>query len=262
MLAPERRRYLLQELSVRETVRVSEVAHTLQVSEMTVRRDIDALDGEGVLRKVHGGATRLRGTQEAEPGFSVNLGRQRQAKLAIGRAARDLLRPGATIAISAGTTTYCLAGLLAGLEGLTVVTNSLTGADVARRSTGGEATVILTGGERTPSEALVGPVATAAIRSLHVDICFLGVHGIHPEGGLSTPNLAEADTNAALAESADRLVVLADHTKFGLRALAPIVPLAAVDTLITDAGIPDGVRSSYADLGVNLLLASGTGEPA
>ncbi|MET1153101.1 DeoR/GlpR family DNA-binding transcription regulator, partial [Arthrobacter sp.] len=122
--------------------------------------------------------------------------------------------------------------------------------------------VILTGGERTPSEALVGPVATAAIRSLHVDICFLGVHGIHPDGGLSTPNLAEADTNAALAESADRLVVLADHTKFGIRALAPIVPLAAVDTLITDAGVPDEVRSSYAELGVNLLVATGTGEPA
>lgn len=256
MLAPERRRYLLQELSVRDAVRVSEVARALGVSEMTVRRDIDTLADEGAVRKIHGGAARLRGTDAAEPGFSMNLGRQRQAKLAVGRAARGLLQPGMTVSISAGTTTYCLAGMLDGIEGLTVVTNSLTGADVARRSSGGEATVILTGGEATPSEALVGPVATATIRSLHVDICFMGVHGIHLDSGLTTPNLAEAETNAALLEAADRLVVLADHTKFGIRAMAGFAELRAVDTLITDDGISPDVRAEYEPVLGRLAVAS------
>ncbi|GAB3521358.1 DeoR/GlpR family DNA-binding transcription regulator [Arthrobacter monumenti] len=273
MLAPERHHRIVLELESREAVRVTELAGALGVSEMTVRRDIETLDGRGLLRKIHGGASRIQAFTAVEPGFERNLDREQEAKAAIARAAVGLLSPGMTIALTGGSTTYQLAGQLGAVEGLTVVTNSLKVADSlysgAAGGSGpaagmygsgpaagmygsgpGTATVIITGGERTPSEALVGPVATNAIRTLHFDMCFMGVHGIEPERGLSTPNMHEAETNRAFAASTSELVVLADHTKFGIIALAGILPLDDVDTLVTDrlpAGAAgDGYRKAVA----------------
>lgn len=106
----------------------------------------------------------------------------------------------------------------------------------------------------------MGPVATAAIRSLHVDVCFMGVHGIDPGRGLSTPNLHEAETNRAFAASAGELVVVADHTKFGITALAGIIPLADVDTLITDRP-PQGTSGQSYRKSVRRLLTAGDSGP-
>src|SRR5690606_35373515 len=97
---------------------------------------------------------------------------------------------------------------------------------------------ILTGGLRTPSAALVGAVADRAIESLHVDVLFLGVHGMDAAAGFTTPNLAEAHTDAAFIACARRLVVLADATKWATVGLATIAPLAAADVLITDDDLP------------------------
>src|SRR6185312_1752669 len=142
-------------------------------------------------------------------------------------------------------TTYALAHHLLDVPDLTVVTNSVRVADVfhsAARGVAagreGAATVVLTGGVRTPSDSLVGPVADRAIRSLHFDLLFLGVHGLSVEAGLSTPNLAEAETNRQFVRSARRVVVIADHTKWGTVGLSSFATLEDVDTLVTDAGIP------------------------
>lgn len=260
MLAPERHRHILHELESREAVRVAELAGTLGVSEMTVRRDIEALDDKALLRRIHGGASRLQPFTAVEPGFSRNLDREQGAKEAIARTAIGLLSPGMTIALTGGSTTYQFARQLAAVEGLTVVTNSLKVAESIYAGPG-DATVIITGGERTPSEALVGPVATSAIRGLHFDVCFMGVHGIEPERGLSTPNLHEAETNRAFASSTDELVVLADHTKFGITALAGILPLEEVGTLVTDR-LPDGaVADDYLKSVHRVLLTGDTGRP-
>ncbi|MFD1212697.1 DeoR/GlpR family DNA-binding transcription regulator [Arthrobacter sp. GCM10027362] len=259
MLAPERQRHILHELEQREAVRVSELSAALGVSEMTVRRDIETLHAAGSLRKIHGGARRLGTFGAFEPGFAAKSGQQQAAKAAIAGAALALVRPGMTISVSAGTTTHQLAGLLGNVGNLTVVTNSLKAADaIYRLQAEGGATgssVIITGGERTPSEALVGPVATASIRRLHTDLCFMGVHGLHLECGLTTPNLAEAETNTVLAAGADQLVVLADHTKFGISSLAKIAPLAQVDTLVTDDGLATAAQGIYAEQVGELIVA-------
>jgi DeoR/GlpR family transcriptional regulator of sugar metabolism len=258
VLAPERQHRILRELEVREAVRVVELAETLRVSEMTVRRDIEALDSRSLLRRIHGGATRLEKFSALEPGFDSNADKELDAKTAIAGAALALVQPGMTVSLSGGTTTYQLAHLLGTVSKLTVVTNSLKAAEAIQtqiNSGSTDAKVIITGGERTPSEALVGPVATAAIRRLHVDLCFMGVHGIHPGHGLSTPNLIEAETNLALIESADQLAVLADHTKFNVVSLAGIAPLEAVRTLITDQRLPPGSARLYRQLVHDLVLA-------
>src|SRR5690606_21722240 len=99
---------------------------------------------------------------------------------------------------------------------LTVVTNSLPVSEVLHRSGRRDQTVVLTGGVRTPSDALVGPVAVSALDGLHADMLFMGVHGLDVRHGLTTPNLAEAETNRAFIGSARRLVVVADRSKWGL----------------------------------------------
>jgi DeoR/GlpR family transcriptional regulator of sugar metabolism len=98
--------------------------------------------------------------------------------------------------------------------------------------------VVLTGGVRPPSDALVGPVSVGALRSLHLDSVFMGVHGMSERAGFTTPNLMEAETNRAFVEATEHLVVLADHTKWGVTGLSSMAPLHRAAVLITDGGLP------------------------
>ena len=269
LLAEQRRALILDEVRRRGGVRVNELTRRLNVSDMTVRRDLDALARQGVVEKVHGGAVPVVETSTHEPGFEAKSALELGAKEEIARTAARMVAPGTAIALSGGTTTFALAAQLLDVPDLTVVTNSVRVADVfhaARRPGSGEArpgaaTVVLTGGVRTPSDALVGPVADQAIRSLHFDVLFLGVHGISVEAGLSTPNLAEAETNRRLVRSARRVVVLADHTKWGTVGLSSFARLDEVDTLVTDAGLSAQTRAEMAEHLPGLVVA-GEREPA
>ncbi|MFF3906658.1 DeoR/GlpR family DNA-binding transcription regulator [Streptomyces sp. NPDC001848] len=261
LLAEQRRALILDEVRRRGGVRVNELTRKLGVSDMTVRRDLDALARQGVLEKVHGGAVPVVEASTHEPGFEAKSGLELTAKEDIARAAAELVTPGTAIALSGGTTTYALAQHLLDVPDLTIVTNSVRVADVfhaAQRTSGqrqGAATVVLTGGVRTPSDSLVGPVADRAIASLHFDVLFLGVHGISLEAGLSTPNLAEAETNRQLVQSARRVVVVADHTKWGTVGLSSFAALEEVDTLVTDAGLPTDARTEISEHLRRLIVA-------
>ncbi|MEV1007040.1 DeoR/GlpR family DNA-binding transcription regulator [Streptomyces sp. NPDC049881] len=270
LLAGQRRALILEEVRRRGGIRVSELTRMLQVSDMTVRRDLDVLARQGALEKVHGGAVPVAEQRTHEPGFEAKSSLEPSAKSAIARSAAALASPGSAVALSGGTTTYAVARELLDVPGLTVVTNSVRVADVfhdARRADPAAAgapqtaTVVLTGGVRTPSDALVGPVADAAIGSLHFDVLFLGVHGISVEAGLSTPNLAEAETNRHFIRSARRVVVVADHTKWGTTGLSSFASLDEVDTLVTDSGLPGADREEIAEHLAELIIA-GPGEGA
>ncbi|MFD3306712.1 DeoR/GlpR family DNA-binding transcription regulator [Streptomyces sp. NPDC058694] len=264
LLAEQRRALILDEVRRRGGVRVNELTRKLGVSDMTVRRDLDALARQGVVEKVHGGAVPVVEASTHEPGFEAKSGLELTAKEDIARAAAAMVAPGTAIALSGGTTTYALAHQLLDVPDLTVVTNSVRVADVfhaAQRTSGqrqGAATVVLTGGVRTPSDSLVGPVADQAIAALHFDVLFLGVHGISVEAGLSTPNLAEAETNRRLVQSARRVVVVADHTKWGTVGLSSFAALEQIDTLVTDDGLPSGARTEISEHLRRLVVA---GEP-
>ncbi|MFF5937965.1 DeoR/GlpR family DNA-binding transcription regulator [Streptomyces sp. NPDC012508] len=265
LLAEQRRALILDEVRRRGGVRVNELTRRLNVSDMTIRRDLDALARQGVVEKVHGGAVPLVGTSSHEPGFEAKSALELSAKEEIARTAARMVAPGSAIALSGGTTTFALAQHLLDVPDLTVVTNSVRVADVfhaaQRAGAAGEATrpgaatVVLTGGMRTPSDALVGPVADQAIRSLHFDVLFLGVHGISVEAGLSTPNLAEAETNRRLMRSARRVVVVADHTKWGTVGLSSFARLDEVGTLVTDAGLSPQTRADMAEHLPDLVVA-------
>ncbi len=243
VLARRRHEVIVAEVRRRGAVRVSELAILLGVSDMTVRRDLDLLDDAGLLLKVHGGATLRDERTTDEPGFEAKSLRDMGEKHAIAMAAAATVRPGSAIGITAGTTTWQLAYHIVDIVDLTVVTNSVRVAEVLHQSQRPDRTVVLTGGIRTPSDALVGPVATGALRSLHLDAVYMGVHGISERAGFSTPNLMEAETNRAFVSATERLIVLADHTKWNVTGLSSIAQLAQADTLITDTGMPSLARS-------------------
>jgi DeoR/GlpR family transcriptional regulator of sugar metabolism len=247
MLAPQRQAEILQRVRATGGVRVSELVNDFRVSDMTIRRDLEVLAERGLLAKVHGGATVAPAGSTDEPGYAAKSARQRAEKAAIAGRAAAMVSPGGAVALSAGTTTAALARRLIDVPALTVVTNSIPVADVFYRGGRGDQTVILTGGVRTPSDALVGPVAVAAVRSLHVDLLFLGVHGMSERAGYTTPNLMEAEANRALLASAERLVVLADATKWGTVGISSIAGLGDAQAVITDGGLSPDARAVLAE---------------
>lgn len=255
MLAAERQNRILEAVQQRGAVRVSELAGLLSVSDMTIRRDLDTLASQGRLDKVHGGATTKRAPSTEEPGFEAKWVRQTAEKNAIAALACGLVTPGSAIGLSAGTTTWTLARHLTGIPDLTVVTNSMRIADVLHASGANAVNVILTGGVRTPSDALVGPIAVASLEKLHLDVVFLGVHGMDVRAGYTTPNLLEADTDRALIAAARRLVVLADHTKWATVGISTIAGLDEADVVVTDDGLDPESLATLRELAGEVLVA-------
>jgi DeoR/GlpR family transcriptional regulator of sugar metabolism len=255
MLARQRQTLILSRVREDGGVRVTDLARDLGVSDMTVRRDLEHLHNRGLIEKVHGGATALAGSALFEPGFAAKSTLQEAEKEAIADAAVTLVMPGTAIGISAGTTTYALARRLVDTPGLTVVTNSVPVADVLHRAGRSDQTIILTGGVRTPSDALVGPFAVAALRTMHLDLVFMGVHGMDERSGFTTPNVLEADTDRALVASGRRLVVVADASKWGVIGISSIARLDEADMLVTDAGLPDDARAIASERVRELLIA-------
>jgi DeoR/GlpR family transcriptional regulator of sugar metabolism len=255
MLAAERQALILDEVQRRGAATVSDLAGRFGVSDMTIRRDLDTLVARGELDKVHGGATSKRSPSTDEPGFRTKQLRQQAEKEAIAAAAAALVEPGSAVGLSAGTTTWTLARRLREIARLTVVTNSIRIADELHDDDRTDLDVILTGGVRTPSDALVGPVAVSSLHQLHLDVVFLGVHGMDAGAGFTTPNLLEADTDRALVAAGRRLIVVADHTKWGTVGISTIAGLAGADVLVTDDGLPADAREALADQVGELILA-------
>jgi DeoR/GlpR family transcriptional regulator of sugar metabolism len=262
MLARHRQSLILEDIRRAGSARVSDLTQRLGVSDMTIRRDLEVLARAGLIEKVHGGAVLPGAPSSHEPGFEAKSVLERPEKEAIARAAAALVVPGTAIALSAGTTTFALAHYLLDIPGLTIVTNSMRVANLFETArpavqVGADASVVLTGGVRTPSDALVGPIADLAIRSLHVDLLFLGCHGIDLEAGLTTPNLAEAETNRAFVHAARRVTVVADHTKWAIVGLSSFAGLDEVDTLITDSELHPEARALLAEKIGQLIIADG-----
>lgn len=275
MLAAQRRAEIVSRLAAAGAVNVTELAAQFEVSDMTIRRDLDHLAAQGLITKVHGGAVASAAPdaparRTEEPGFTAKSARQQAEKQAIAAEAAMLVQPGMSVGLSAGTTTWALAHQLIHVAGLTVVTNSPRIAEVfhhgaaatqgatPRDTAAAGQTVILTGGVRTPSDALVGPIANQALRSLHLDLIFLGAHGFAPEAGFTTPNLEEAETNRTWLGTAPRVVVLADHSKWDTTALGSFATLDQVQLLITDTGLHDTAAAALRKRLDALILADPT----
>lgn len=258
LLREQRQQAIIEELERAGSVSVAALTRQLGVSDMTIRRDLEELSAQNLLRKVHGGAVPVPKTA-AEPHFVKKQKLNRAEKRAIARTALGFVNDGDAVALSAGTTTWQIAASLKRERAsLTFITNS-TNIALTLQENGWEQIVLSGGMFRTPSDALVGPFAERTLRTLNSDVLFLGVHGIHPYAGLTTPNVAEAETNRCLIESAQKVVVVADHSKLGVVALAKIVPLSRVDVLITDSKAPPEMLREIELAGVRVVVAEEDG---
>lgn len=213
-----------------------ELARVVQTSEVTVRRDVRALEAEGLLDRRHGGAV-LPGGFTRESGFPQKSHLATAEKTAIADLAAGLVEEGEAIVVGAGTTTQELARRLARVPGLTVVTNSLLVAQALAHANRVE--VVMTGGTlRGSNYALVGSGAEQSLQGLRVSRAFISGSGLTAERGLSTSNMLSASVDRALVQAAAEVVVLADHTKLGTDTMFQTVPTDLITRLVTDEPPP------------------------
>ncbi|GAA3391693.1 DeoR/GlpR family DNA-binding transcription regulator [Streptomyces roseoviridis] len=255
---------ILEMVRANGAVSLRELARVVQTSEVTVRRDVRALEAEGLLDRRHGGAV-LPGGFTRESGFPQKSHLATAEKTAIADVAAGLVDEGEAIVVGAGTTTQELARRLARVPGLTVVTNSLLVAQALAHANRVE--VVMTGGTlRGSNYALVGSGAEQSLQGLRVSRAFLSGSGLTAERGLSTSNMLSASVDRALVQAAAEVVVLADHTKLGTDTMFQTVPTDVITRLVTDEPPPQDERAAtelqaLADQGVQIAVA-GSGAPA
>ncbi len=233
-------------------MRVSTLSELLGVSEVTVRRDLEALERRGLLERTHGGAVQTQRIH-AEPGYFDAITTRAEEKRAIGAAAALLVEPGDTIFLNGGTTTLEVFRHL-NVPGIRVVTNHV-GMSLETRDRGLE--LLLVGGSyRAPSNSVVGSFATETIRRVYANKSFVGVEGISLRSGLTTPTPAEAEIARVMIEQTrGEVSVVADHSKMGTVADFAIAGLDRVDRIVVDAGIGDEYRQGLVERGVDVVLA-------
>jgi DeoR/GlpR family transcriptional regulator of sugar metabolism len=229
----DRRRLLSERLATVGELAYAIVAAEFAVSEMTIRRDFELMEKDGVGRRVRGGIASLI-SRGYEPPMPMRHALASQAKDAIGAAAATLVSEGDTVVLDVGTTTLALAKYLHGRRGLTIVTASLPIAVELGNEPG--IRVIVTGGTIRPGElSLAGGLAEDVLRQVNCDLAFLGVAGITAKVGITDYNADDTRVKRAAIASARRVVALADATKLGRIAFSTIAPLDQLDCLVTDA---------------------------
>lgn len=252
MLNEERRRAILEILDREGRVLVLELAKRFETSQVTIRKDLEALHAHGQIHRTHGGALPAREGALEDPTLREKEKLHHQEKLRIAEAAARMVQEGQVVILDSGTTTTEIARALRNFRNLTIVTNAV---NIAAELSGSAVEVILTGGTlRKNSFSLVGPIAEETLHRLHADLLFLGVDGFDVQYGLSTPNLLEAKVNRVMVEIAKRKVAVCDSSKFGRRSLSLIAAPSALDEVITDRGVPKADARALKKAGIEVTV--------
>lgn len=248
----ERRGRITELIAEKGFLRVNELSDLFQVSEVTIRNDLDVLAGQGLLVRNHGGAmanTTASLTSAFDHRASLNLEEKRR----IGRAAASLVTPGETIILDAGTTVMELAKSLNGVSPLTVVTNALNVATQVGALP--DVHVILVGGVLSRETiSTVGYYAERDLGELVAQKVFLGAHTVEWESGVTSPSIEVAQVKRAMIRAARQVILLADSSKWGRVTFAKVVPLTTVHVLVTDTNFPAEARGMLERLGIKVIL--------
>lgn len=254
MLAEERRHRIIDFLQQRGSAQVPELAALLNVSEMTIRRDLGFLESVNLLRRMHGGAVsneRILG----ETPYSLKRSEFLRQKKAVAEKAASLIRPGESIILDAGSTIYFIAAHLKNrpIPGLTVVTNDIY--ILYELSDCKDMTLIGTGGTvQQGVYSMIGSYAEGFIRAIKVDRAFIGAHAIDMEKGLMAPSPEKASIKALLCEAANSTYLVADSSKFGMSSLMEVRRLNQFTSVITDSRLFNDKRDALIAQGVSLVL--------
>ena len=255
MLIAERQARLKELLARRGMSDLDSLSADLKVSQSTVRRDIELLEKSGLVERTHGGVIWIaeRGANGARPyAFDQRMGYRVETKRQIARAAQRLVRPGQTILVDGGTTTFYLAEELLGRP-MQLVTNSLPIANLFLNDDNVE--LVITGGLMYPRYGvLLGPVVENFIADIHATSLFLSCAGVH-DGGVYNQNLLLVQAEKRMMQQVQQVVLLVDSSKFGQQALARLCALKEVDVVVSDAGLSKEHREQVKAAGCDLMIA-------
>ena len=260
MYPARRRAELLDYLRDRGQASISELAAAFDVSDDTVRRDVETLAGEAKVERTHGGVTLLPGGSLLNASVPVTrrVDVNPSAKDAIARTAAAMIEEGQSVLINGGSTTLALAKHLGPKRGLTVVTNNLA-LPQELYTQGTREIYVLAGTYRLRSQVTIGPVELAdgsgRARSIHTDWALIGIGAVSDEGTLWTSSLPEASMMRSMMDSAARNLILADSTKFGQREFAEVADLSERTTLITDRAPRGALADKAAEVGARIIVA-------
>lgn len=259
----EDRRHRIKEILLKDgRVRVTDLVTIFKVSDETIRRDLDQLADEGIVQRSYGGAVLADNVQMAIAAIPPVHQRTLEfsaEKNSIGQAAAALVEDGQMVIIDAGSTTWNVARHLKNCRDVTVVTNSLVVAQECAKNP--NLSIHMIGGRLIPrSMCLVGPQAQVELRRYHAHIAILGATGISPDKGFACTDIFEAETKRAMAESAERVVVVADHSKLKKRGLVSFALPSDVDLLITSALAEPAILIELKARGVKVMACT-IGEP-
>jgi DeoR/GlpR family transcriptional regulator of sugar metabolism len=230
----ERDALIIEKLKQHGKVMVNDLAEEFAVAPMTIRRDLTRLEQQGLLQKVHGAAVQIDGLLK-ERAFGEKKLIQSQQKRLIAQEALELIKPGDTILLDAGTTTFEMALLLKGMPAVNVVTNDL---HIAMELCSAEGSVFFIGGEiEKELGRSTGAKAFQFLSDIHVDTVFLGISAISKDLMLCSPTVDNAELKRAMMNCGSKKVLMADESKFGTNSFARIGPLSLVDVLITDKSL-------------------------
>jgi DeoR family fructose operon transcriptional repressor len=251
MLAEPRRKLLLELIAGRGFATLDELVRQVGVSESTVRRDLEALESTGSIKRTHGGAV-TSAEVRAMPALEDRQATSAAEKRAIGRTTAALIEDGETVLLDGGTTTMEVARALLGRP-VQVVTNSIPIASLLSGSR--QSDVILIGGYVSPRTGVaMGPQAVEMMRDIRVRKSILGAGGIMAEGVFNS-NVLLVETERQMMACGQEVFIVADHTKFGRLSLSKLCDLADIDALVTDPALPDSIRPALEASGVTLHLA-------
>ena len=254
--AEERKKAIIEELNLYGKVKVPSLAERLEVSSETIRRDLDALEQVGRLKRVYGGAVK-ENYAEGEPPYQERQHINLAAKRAIAQHAAELLADGETVVIDTGTTMLEFARMIQGRKRLTVLTNSLPVASLLSEALNQHVftgKVILLGGEvNTEQQSISGPLCEKMLETFHVDKAFISVGGISLSSGISDYDINESMISKTMARVSKAVFVLADQSKIGVQAFCKIISLDAVDVIISDHEKPASWESELERKGVTWM---------
>lgn len=251
MLAAERRRVITERIRATGQVVVSALSTEFQVSEETIRRDLESLEKEGIATRIYGGAV-LRGNDHAAPPYSIRKNTNIEPKVSIAQKLCELVQDGDTLMVDESSTAAYAVRALRQKKNITLITNSL---ELLREMTGQDTWhIISTGGSlKTDVLALVGPHALRTVGSYHASYAVLSCRGINQQLGLADSDDAVVQIKQAMIASCDCAILLADHRKFDRSGLVALGSLSLVDKLITDCVPTADWQERLAKNGVELL---------
>jgi len=253
LLANDRRNKVLELLQEEGSARVRNLTLLFKVSEPTIRQDLEVLEEQGFVTRVHGGAF-LRTVTQQVSSLTLQHLENLDKKAAIGRKAAEFVAEGDRIILDSGSTITELARCLSAVEHLTVVTNALNIALIMGANPSCQ--LMVTGGEfKAPTLSLTGEKAALFFQNIYVDKLFLATGGVSPALELTYPGINDIPVKSAMIQVAREVYLLADSTKFGKVAFAALGSLKAVRTLITDDGIDPETVKRITALGVKVVLA-------